>query len=86
MIENTDHVSYNTNHEENERLESANNLKIIRSKKNSLEKINNIFTKMTLDSINRTESKEKKEEKKKNKIFLFFFLQKKKKNFGIIYL
>ena len=78
MIENTDYVSYNTNHEENERLESANNLKIIRSKKNSLEKINNIFTKMTLDSINRTESKEKKEEKKKNMIFLFCLLQKKK--------
>ena len=83
MIENTDHVSYNTNHEENERLESANNLKIIRSKKNSLEKINNIFTKMTLDSINRTEYKEKKEEKKKKKkkknmIFLFCLLQKKK--------
>ena len=34
MIENTDHVSYNTNHEENERLESANNLKIKIIKKN----------------------------------------------------
>ena len=78
MIENTDHVSYNTNHEENERLESANNLKIIRSKKNSLEKINNIFTKMTLDSINRTESKEKKEEKKKKyDIFILSFTKKK---------
>ena len=79
MIENTDHVSYNTNHEENERLESANNLKIIRSKKNSLEKINNIFTKMTLDSINRTESKEKKEEKKKKyDIFILSFTKKNK--------
>ena len=76
MTENAEYTSNNTNTEEDLKSGSIRNLKT--NSKNSNQIINTKFTQMTLDSINRTESKEIKEEKKRKfDIFILNFINKK---------
>ena len=82
MIKNTENSSHNSNNESG--LESINNLKINSQNSiqtNNIQKVNKKFTKMTLDSINRTEIKENKEEKKRKLDIFILTLINKKINF-----